>query len=97
MKEIGVRKIFGASTGHIATVINKEFLIILVIASVLGGGLGYLMADRMMDAIWEYYLPVNFATLGICIALLFCIAIATVGYKTIVTALMNPVNTLREQ
>jgi ABC-type lipoprotein release transport system permease subunit len=97
MKEIGVRKILGASAGNIATVINKDFFIILVVASVLGGGLGYLMVDKMMDAIWEYYLPVNVGTLGICVALLFNVAIVTVGYKTIVTAFMNPVNTLREQ
>ena len=96
MKEIGVRKILGASAGNIAAVINKDFLIIFVIAAGLGGGLGYLMVDKMMDAIWEYYLPVNVVTLGICIALLFLVAIVTVGYKTIVTALMNPVNSLRE-
>ena len=55
------------------------------------------MTDKMMDAIWEYYLPVNFVTLGICVGLLFVIAIITVGYKTIVTAWMNPVNSLSEQ
>ena len=62
-----------------------------------GSGLGYLMIDKMMDAIWEYYQPVNFVTLGICVALLFVVATITVAYKTIVTALINPVNTLREQ
>jgi ABC-type antimicrobial peptide transport system permease subunit len=97
MKEIGVRKVLGASRGNIARVINKEFVIIMLIASMLGGVLGYFMIDKMMDAIWEYYLPVNFITLGICVSVLFLVAFVTVGYKTIVTALMNPVNTLREQ
>jgi putative ABC transport system permease protein len=97
MKEIGVRKVLGASAGNIARVINTEFIIILFVASVFGSGLGYLMTDKMMDAIWEYYLPVNFTTLGICVMLLFFVAIITVGYKTIATAWMNPVNTLREQ
>ena len=54
------------------------------------------MIDKMMDAIWEYYLQVNFVTLGICVGLLFVVAIVTVAYKTIVTAWLNPVNTLRE-
>ena len=97
MKEIGVRKVLGASAGNIARVINTEFIIILTVASAFGSGLGYLMTDKMMDAIWEYYLPVNFITLGICVMLLFIVAIITVGYKTIATAWMNPVNTLREQ
>ena len=97
MKEIGVRKILGASAGNIARVINAEFFVIILVASILGSGLGYLMIDKMMDAIWEYYLQVNFVTLGICVALLFVVAIVTVAYKTIVTAWLNPVNTLREQ
>lgn len=97
MKEIGVRKVLGATSANIARVINTEFIIILVAASLFGSALGYYMIDKMMDAIWEYYLPVNFVTLGICVALLFAVAIITVGYKTIITAFMNPVNTLREQ
>lgn len=97
MKEIGVRKVLGASAGNIIKVINGEFMIILIFASAAGGALGYLMTDTMMDAIWEYYLPVNFITLGICMLLLFLVALVTVGYKTIATAWMNPVNSLREQ
>jgi ABC-type antimicrobial peptide transport system permease subunit len=97
MKEIGVRKVLGASAGNIVRVINTEFIIILLVASLFGSTLGYFMTDKMMDAIWEYYLPVNAITLGKCVVLLFVVAIFTVGYKTIVTAGVNPVNTLREQ
>jgi ABC-type antimicrobial peptide transport system permease subunit len=97
MKEIGVRKVMGASGANIARVINAKFVIILTVSSVIGSTMGYFMTDKMMDAIWEYYLPINFVTLGICVFLLFLVAIVTVGYKTITTAFMNPVNTLREQ
>lgn len=72
MKEIGVRKVLGASAGNIVRVINTEFIIILLVASLFGSTLGYFMTDKMMDAIWEYYLPVNAITLGICVVLLFC-------------------------
>lgn len=97
MKEIGVRKVLGASAGNIVRVINSEFIFILLAASLFGGALGYFMTDKMMDAIWEYYLKVNVTTLGICIAALFVVAGITVGYKTIVTAFMNPVKTLRDE
>ena len=96
MKEIGVRKVLGASSGNIIKVINAEFMIILLIASLIGGSSGYFMTDKMMDAIWEYYLPVNSVTLFICVALLVGVAAVTVGYKTIITAWMNPVDSLRE-
>jgi ABC-type antimicrobial peptide transport system permease subunit len=97
MKEIGVRKVLGASAANIVRVINLEFVTILSVASVLGGMLGYFMTDKMMDAIWEYYLRVNVSTLAICSVLLFVVAAFTVGYKTITTAFMNPVNTLRDE
>jgi putative ABC transport system permease protein len=41
MKEIGVRKVLGASVSNISRVVNKEFVIILLIASVLGGFVGW--------------------------------------------------------
>jgi ABC-type antimicrobial peptide transport system permease subunit len=97
MKEIGVRKVLGASVGSIVGVINFEFVAILSGASIVGGALGYFMTDKMMDAVWEYYSPVNFLTLAFCIALLFVVAAFTVGYKTIGAAFMNPVNTLRDE
>jgi ABC-type antimicrobial peptide transport system permease subunit len=51
MKEIGVRKVLGASLPHIVNIINKEFLIILLFASVLGSVAGYFMADMLMGSI----------------------------------------------
>ena len=97
MKEIGVRKVLGASVGNIAGVINLEFVINLGIATVLGGTLGYFAADILMDSIWEYYLKLNFITLFTSIIVMIIIAIAAVGYKTISTALLNPTKTLRDE
>jgi ABC-type antimicrobial peptide transport system permease subunit len=94
-KEIGVRKILGASAQNIARVINTEFIIILAVASLLGGGLGFAMGNKMMDAIWEYYRNIDLLTLGICIASLLIVAGVSVAYKTIATSMMNPVKALR--
>lgn len=96
-KELGIRKVLGASVANIVRVINMEFVIILTVASLLGSVLGYFATDKGMDAIWEHYLPVNVVTLLICVSLLFTIGLITVGYKTISTARTNPVNSLREQ
>jgi ABC-type antimicrobial peptide transport system permease subunit len=96
-KEIGVRKILGASAQNIARVINTEFIVILLVASVFGGGLGFLMGNKMMDAVWEYYNNIDLITLGICIATLFAVAGISVAYKTIVTSMMNPVKALRTE
>lgn len=97
MKEIGVRKILGASSQNIAKVINREFIIIMAIASLLGGGLGFMAGNKVMDAIWEYYKNIDLITLGVCVLTLFGVAGISVAYKTIVTSRMNPVNALRTE
>jgi ABC-type antimicrobial peptide transport system permease subunit len=97
MKEIGVRKVLGASVLNIASVINLEFVINLGIATVIGGAAGYMMADSLMDSIWEYYLKLGAWTLTISALGMLIIAIASVGYKTISTASLNPTKTLRDE
>jgi putative ABC transport system permease protein len=97
MKEIGVRKVLGASMGNIAGVINLEFIINLGIASVIGGVAGYFAAGLLMDVIWEYYMKLNFLTMFLSISTLIVIAILAVGYKTYSTASLNPTKTLRDE
>jgi putative ABC transport system permease protein len=97
MKEIGVRKILGASSQNIASVINKEFIIILAIASALGSVLGFMAGNKAMDAIWEYYKNIDLVTLGICVAGLFVVAAVAVGYKTVAASKIDPVNALRTE
>ena len=96
MKEIGVRKLLGATAVNIAGIINKEFMIIMAIASLIGGGLGFMAGNTAMDAIWEYYKNIDLLTMSICVGSLFGVALVAVGYKTIVTSRMNPVNALHE-
>lgn len=97
MKEIGVRKVLGASVANIAGVINLEFIINLGIATVIGGTFGYLVANWLMDSIWEYYLELSLISLSISVAVMIVIAVAAVGQKTIYTALLNPTKTLRDE
>jgi putative ABC transport system permease protein len=97
MKEIGVRKVLGASNANIARVINLEFVIILSIAGIFGGVLGYWGTDVIMDSIWEYYKQLDVLSFSISVAIMFLIAALAVSFKTISTALLNPVNTLRDE
>ena len=97
MKEIGIRKVLGASIANIAGVINFEFIVNLGIATVVGGGLGYLMTNWLMDSIWEYYLKIGLVTLSISVISMIAIALVSVGYKTVSTASLNPTKTLRDE
>jgi len=97
MKEIGVRKVLGASVGNIAAVINYEFIINLIIATILGGSAGYFASDWLMDSIWEYYEKLSMMSFSISIVVMIAIAVLAVGYKTVTTAALNPTKTLRDE
>ncbi len=97
MKEIGVRKVLGASVANISRIVNTEFVIILVLASALGSWASYILTNQLMSSIWRYYQGVNATTFTISIALLFITSIFTIAYKVFTVATMNPVSTLRDE
>ncbi len=97
MKEIGVRKVLGASIANIAGVINFEFMINLGIATAVGGTLGYMAANWLMKSIWAYYLKMGLISLALSVIAMVMIAILSVGYKTLSTASLNPTKTLRDE
>ena len=96
-KEIGVRKVLGASVANITRIINTEFFIILAIASLGGSILSYYAVDLLMDSIWDYYQPTTSLTFIISISIMFVVSAAVIGYKVFLAASMNPVNTLRDE
>jgi putative ABC transport system permease protein len=97
MKEIGVRKVLGASGANISKVINKEFVIILIIASVLGAAAGYFMAGLLMNSIWDYYQNATIATMIISASILFFVSALSIGYKVFKTTQLNPSLVLRDE
>ncbi|HEX6891509.1 MAG TPA: ABC transporter permease [Chryseolinea sp.] len=97
MKEIGVRKVLGASVGNISKVINKEFVIILILASVLGSFLGWWMSGMLMSSIWDYYRTVTAISLLTSSLILFTVCALSIGYKIYSTVRVNPANVLREE
>ena len=96
-KEIGVRKVLGASIGNITRIINTEFFIILIVASLGGSFLSYYAVDSLMDSIWDYYQSTTSLTYIVSISIMFIISAGVIGYKVFSAASMNPVNTLRDE
>lgn len=97
MKEIGVRKVLGASIANISRVINTEFVIILLVACVLGAFGGAWMSEMLMDSIWDFYQKATLTTLVISSVIILVAAALTVSLKTYNTARMNPVKVLRDE
>jgi ABC-type antimicrobial peptide transport system permease subunit len=94
-KEAGIRKIQGASVPVIIYLLSKKFLIILIIASVIGCAGGYYMSLMFMDSIWDYFTGIG---PGILISAVLIIVIATsvtLSVKITIAAMKNPVDSLR--
>lgn len=96
-KEIGIRKIVGASVSHITRVVNTEFAIILVLSSILGSLASYNWCSIIMSSIWKYYQPVTTSTFVIAIGLMFTVSILTIARKLYCVATMNPIDTLKDE
>jgi ABC-type antimicrobial peptide transport system permease subunit len=97
MKEIGVRKVLGASISNIARVINTEFVIILLLASIVGAYLGQFMAEMLMASIWDFFKQTTVVTMVVSSAIMLVTSALTVSFKTYSTAKTNPVHVLRDE
>ena len=97
IKEIGIRKILGASVRSLVKGLSFEFIIILTIAATIGGLIGYTMVDISMDAAWEYYEKVNIWTIFISVSIMILLAVLTTGFKIVSAARLNPVKHLRAE
>lgn len=97
MKEMGIRKIVGASVASIMRTVNMEFFIVLSVAAGVGAWAGFTWCNTIMSTIWKYYQGVNAMTFVLAIGILFTVAFVTIGYKVFGVATMNPVNSLRDE
>jgi ABC-type antimicrobial peptide transport system permease subunit len=94
-KEMGIRKIQGASIPLIMFMISKKFLIVLVIASVIGCAGGYYMSNMLMGSIWQYFVKIKPGILILSASIMFVATTLTIIFKIGKSALRNPVDSLR--
>jgi putative ABC transport system permease protein len=93
-KEIGVRKVLGASVRGIIVLLSRDFLILVAIAFVIAGPLAYGAMDRWLDA-FAFRTELGLWIFALSGTLALVIALATVSVQAIRSALANPVESLR--
>ncbi len=93
-KEIGIRKVLGASEGHIIGMICKEFVLLVTVALVISVPIAYYVMNRwLQDFAYRIDIGADVFILSGVIAL--TVALLTVSYTAIRAALSNPVNALK--
>jgi len=93
-KEIGVRKVLGASVSGIAILLAKEFTKWVVVANALAWPLAYWTMKQLL-AVYAYRTEIGIGIFLISGGLVLVMALMTVGYKSVRAALTNPVDCLR--
>lgn len=94
-KEVGIRKIQGAPVPLLMFLLSKKFLIILLIASLLGCAGGYYISVALMDSIWDYFVKVGAGILLSAAIIMIIATILTLAFRIIRAAMKNPVDSLR--
>lgn len=93
-KEIGVRKVLGASVAGIVFLLCREFVKWVLIANVIVWPLAYLAVNKFLNN-FAYRTDVNYLIFGLTLLISLFITLATVAFHTIKAAVANPVESLR--
>lgn len=95
-KEIGVRKVLGASVSNIVRLISKEFLLLVVLAFIIAAPLAWIAIHQWLDS-FAYRTSVSWWIFGASGLIMVTTALATLSFQTIKAALANPVKALRSE
>ncbi len=95
-KEIGVRKVLGASIGSIVTLLSRDFLKLVLIAIVIASPIAYYAMNRWLQD-FAYKIDIEWWVFALAGLLAVSIALLTVSFQSIKAALMNPVKSLRTE
>jgi ABC-type antimicrobial peptide transport system permease subunit len=95
-KEIGVRKVLGASVQSIVYLFSKEFTILIGIAFLIAAPVGYYLMNGWLSGFY-YHTSIGWEVFVIAIISSVIIAWITVVYKAIKAAIANPVKSLRTE
>lgn len=94
-KEIGVRKVLGATIQQILVLMNQQFFWLLLIFTAIGSGLSYFAIDALMGSIFAVYQAASVATVLVPFLTLLFVAVTIASIRIFKTATQNPVKSLR--
>ena len=94
IKEIGIRKVLGASTSSITILLSKQFSKWVIISNIFAWPLGYLLINKWMEN-FAYQTNINFGIFLLAAGLALIISLLTISVQTIKIAVANPLKALR--
>lgn len=96
LKEIGIRKVLGASAGSLFALLSSEFLVLVVISLVIATPVAWYAMDIWLRN-FAYHEPMHWWTFALASGVIILIALATVSIQSAKAALVNPIKSLRSE
>lgn len=95
-KEVGIRKVLGASISNIARLLAKDFILLVLVALVIAIPVAWWAMNAWLQD-FVYRIDISWWIFALAGILAIAIAVITVSYQAIKTAMGNPVNSLKEE
>ena len=95
-KEIGIRKVLGASIKDISFILSKDFLRLIIIAFFIAAPLAWLLMNKWLQD-FAYRTSISWWVFAVAVLAAFVVTCIAVGFQTIKAAVANPVESLRSE
>ena len=96
VKEIGIRKVLGASVSNLFSLISSDFIRLIIISNVIAIPVAWYAMNKWLDT-FAYKITIHWATFALAAAASILIAWLTMSYQSVKAAVANPVNSLRNE
>jgi len=95
-KEVGIRKVLGASLFDISALFAREFILLIALAFLVAVPVAYYFMHNWLEN-FAYHVNISQGIFGIAVGISFVIAAITISFQSVKAALANPVNSLRAE
>lgn len=95
-KEVGIRKVMGATAAQVVVLLSRDFVRLLLLAGVIALPLGY-AAGRLFLAEFAHRISIGAGTLGLCFGTMLLLGGLTIGWRTYRAAQTDPAKSLRTE
>jgi len=96
VKEIGIRKVLGASVSSIVLLFSRDFIKLVVIAAIISAPIAWYFLDGWLQN-FAYRVDIPYWIFAVATMVILTVALLTIGIQTIKAAVSNPVNSLKSE
>ncbi|WP_304517598.1 FtsX-like permease family protein, partial [Cecembia rubra] len=95
-KEIGIRKVMGASATNIWSMLSREFILLVLYACIFAVPPGYILVNRWLQR-FDYHIEISLQLIILTCLIAVLTTLLTVSYQSVKAAWMNPTRSLRNE